>query len=150
MTAVRTLKAQGSAVGSRSGRPELTPPVSQLGRLDSLTRRHPNGRNRAQTRCQRQPVRAAGSGGLPTFAEAIMNRTRWKLRRAEGYDGICALGATFIPWISALRPATWRTRRSARVSSGVFSTSKPSQNYGFKQSTNIGQREAAAGVGREI
>jgi hypothetical protein len=46
-------------------------------------------------------VRTAESGGQPTFAEAIMNRTRWKLRRAEGYDGICALGATFIPWISA-------------------------------------------------
>ena len=37
--------------------------------LDSFTRRHPNGRIRAQTRCQRQPVRTAGSGGFLPFAK---------------------------------------------------------------------------------
>jgi hypothetical protein len=44
---------------------------SGLGRLDSLTRRHPNGRNRAQTRCQRQPVRTAGSGGYLPLAPGV-------------------------------------------------------------------------------
>jgi hypothetical protein len=47
--------------------------MSQLGRLDSLTRRHPNGRDRAQTRCQRQPVQTAGSGGDRAFADTPSN-----------------------------------------------------------------------------
>jgi hypothetical protein len=44
---------------------------SGLGRLDSFTRRHPNGRNRAQTRCQGQPLRTAGSGGYLPLAPGI-------------------------------------------------------------------------------
>jgi hypothetical protein len=42
-------------------------------RKSPFTRRHPNGRNRAQIRCQGQPVRTAGSGGEPTFAEPPVN-----------------------------------------------------------------------------
>jgi hypothetical protein len=39
-----TLKVQRSAVGSDSGRHETAPPMSQLGRSDSLTRGLPNVR----------------------------------------------------------------------------------------------------------
>ena len=52
---------------SRSDHPLARSRSSGLGRLHSFTGRHPNGRNRAQTRCQRQPVRTAGSGGKRSF-----------------------------------------------------------------------------------
>jgi len=38
-----TLKVQRSAVGSGSGRCELTRPMSRLGRFDLLTHEHPSG-----------------------------------------------------------------------------------------------------------
>jgi hypothetical protein len=61
------------------------------GRLDSFTRRHPNGRNRAQTRCQGQPVRTAGSGGEPTIlalvGAALQDRKKETLQPDSGLIG---------------------------------------------------------------
>ena len=48
---------------------------NSLGRLDSFTRRHPNGWFRGETRCQKRPVRTAGSGGLRAYAICVVVST---------------------------------------------------------------------------